>query len=76
MKNQKQVDPETNLKIKKVELQIDELSNKMTVANLEETQGKLAALTVRLRILRKETDFTMSNRMNWGIRLMSGVSVE
>ena len=51
-----------------IQSQIDSLTEQMTSANVIDTMNAIGALTVELKIINREPDFTMNNRMDWGVR--------
>ena len=58
-----------DIKKHSIQKQIDHLLDCMTLANVIETMNQVGALTVKLRVLKPETDFTRSNQMDWGVRV-------
>lgn len=56
------------VKTHSIEAEINHLLDRMTTANIIETMNRLGALTIKLKILKAEPDFTMNNRMDWGVR--------
>jgi len=58
----------SDVKKHSIESEINSLLDRMTTGNIIETMNQLGALTVKLKILKSEPDFTMNNRMDWGVR--------
>ncbi len=54
-----------------IQCKIDKLSDEMTTSNVIETMNQIGALTQKLRVMKRETDFITNNQMDWGVRVIS-----
>jgi tRNA nucleotidyltransferase/poly(A) polymerase len=69
MNKQNEIDKlSCNVKKHSIETEINNLLDRMTPANIIDTMNQLGALTIKLKILKAEPDFTMNNRHDWGVR--------
>ena len=53
-----------------VQGQIDKLTNEMNTSNIVESMNQIGALTQKLRVMKREPDFTTANQMDWGVSVL------
>jgi len=60
-----------DIEAKTIQSKIDSLTDQMNPGNFIELRNQVAALKIKLRARRNEIDFTMNNRMDWGVRVIT-----
>jgi len=54
-----------------VQAEIDTLTDQIKPDNIITIMNQIGALTIKLKQMRNEIDFTMNNRHDWGVRVIN-----